>query len=80
MVTHVVEDNTTGYVDSRVIFQLRQNLGEALQSLLEVVDAVVHQTQMEPGADEVLLQSQRLQVTFDSFLVQILGMHLVVFV
>ena len=80
VVTHVVVNDASCNVNSRVILDLDEDLRKALQGLSGLISPVVHQAKMEPRADEVLLQSQGLNVRLDSLLIQVVWVSLVVFV
>ena len=64
MVAHVLVDHTSGNVDSLVVLDFEEHLREALEGLRELANSVVHQTQVESAAHEVLLNTQSLLVHF----------------
>jgi hypothetical protein len=72
VVTHVLEHNASSNEDRLVVWDLLQDLTEALQSILVPRCLVVHQPKMEPAADEVLLHLQGLVEHLDGSLHQLL--------
>ena len=59
MVAHVLVGQATLDVDILVVWLQLQHLGELLKCLMELLDAAVHQAQVENGRGEVLLVLQR---------------------
>lgn len=80
MVAHVVVNDASCNVNSRVILDLDEHLGEALQGLSWLISPVVHQAKMESRADEVLLQPQGLYVGLNGLFIQVVRVPLVVFI
>lgn len=62
MIAHICIDNTSCDVNSFIIFNCLENLGETFQSVLKSIYSVVHESQMEPAAHKVLLNLQGLQI------------------
>ena len=71
VVAHVVVDNTSSDKDRTVVLDLAQDLREALESVLELTNPMVHQAQVEAGADKSILKMQRLLVGVNRFLVEL---------
>lgn len=54
MVSHVLIDKASRYVNSFVLWHLHQDVTEALKSLVETVKPMVHQTKMKSRSNEVI--------------------------
>lgn len=55
MVAHVLINLPPGDVHSLIVFDFEEDFGEALESLRELVDAVVHLAKVESTTGEVLV-------------------------
>jgi hypothetical protein len=65
VIAHVLVDQASRYEHSLVLRQLLEDITETLQGLVELVGPVVHETQVESAADEVLRKCQSLLVHVD---------------
>ena len=65
MVVHVLVDHSSRDVHSLVVWDLGKDFAEAFKCLLKLVGLVVHQSQMETAAHEVVLQFQCFLVHFN---------------
>ena len=70
VVAHILVDYSSSDENCFVVWNLFQDLAEALESFLELVCFVVHQSQMESATDEVFLQVQGLLEHLDGCLIE----------
>ena len=77
MISHILIDHTSGDINSFVIVDSQKHFWETNESVLEFVEAVVHETKMESTADEVLIQVQSLLVHVDRPLNEFGALHVI---
>jgi hypothetical protein len=66
MISHILIDHTSSDINSFVIVDSQKHFWETNESVLEFVEAVVHETKMESTTDEVFIEVQSFLIHINS--------------
>lgn len=56
MISHILINHTSSNINSLIIVDSQKHFGETSESILELIEAMVHETKMESAANEMLVE------------------------
>jgi hypothetical protein len=71
MIAHILINDPSSDIDGFIIINFLCNFAKALQCFLEFINSMIHQTEVEPAADKILLQLESLFVHIDCLVYQL---------